>query len=167
MEISRVANGETHTYELTEEELYQAFLEQEHQFDRETVLDPVIDLEDEEIFADHGIHKEEFFALADQIAYEMRRLIDYNAMGWQEARDAAIASAVTQYLGAGKNLYKIVHKEELVGWYYVEANSEEEALERFSIMCNGGEIDFSDMEIVDSSDAAIEIEPVLLEEQCE
>ena len=46
-------------------------------------------------------------------------------------------------------------KEELIGWFYVEANSEEEALEEWNFKVNNGEIDFSDMDMVDSSDTAV------------
>lgn len=52
--------------------------------------------------------------------------------------------------------YKIVHKEILVGCFFVEANSKEEALEEYHFLCNDGKIDFSDMEMVDSSDVAEE-----------
>lgn len=52
-------------------------------------------------------------------------------------------------------LYKIIHKEELIGWFYVEANSEKEALAEYEAMVNNGEVDYSDMEMVDSSDKAI------------
>lgn len=52
-------------------------------------------------------------------------------------------------------LYKIIHKEELIGWFYVEANSEKEALAEYEAMVNNGEVDYSDMEMVDSSDEAI------------
>lgn len=51
--------------------------------------------------------------------------------------------------------YKIIHKEELIGWFYVEANSEEEALEEFNFQVNDGQIDFSDMEMVESYDEAV------------
>lgn len=50
--------------------------------------------------------------------------------------------------------YKIIHKEVLEGWYYVEAESEEAALEEFQYQCGEGKIDFSDMEMVDSEDIA-------------
>lgn len=52
--------------------------------------------------------------------------------------------------------YKIIHREELVGWFYVHANSKEEALEKWRNQVNNGEIDFSDMEMVDSSEIATE-----------
>lgn len=51
--------------------------------------------------------------------------------------------------------YKIIHKEELVGWFYVEADSKEEALEEFGFQVNNGQIDFSDVELIDSSDEAV------------
>ena len=51
-------------------------------------------------------------------------------------------------------LYKIVHKEELVDEFFFEADSEEEALDKYYQMAWNGEIDYSDMEMVDSSDVA-------------
>lgn len=48
--------------------------------------------------------------------------------------------------------YRITHKEELIGYYYIEAQTEAEALEKFSRMAANGEINFSDMEMTDSSD---------------
>lgn len=50
--------------------------------------------------------------------------------------------------------YKIIHREELVGWFYVHANSKEEALEKWNRKVNNGEVDFSDLDLVDSSDTA-------------
>lgn len=52
--------------------------------------------------------------------------------------------------------YKIIHKEELIGWFYVDATSEEEALEKFHMEVD--EFDFSDMDLVDSEDIAVELE---------
>ena len=51
--------------------------------------------------------------------------------------------------------YKIVHREELIGWFYVEADSEEEALEKYEEQVNNGQIDFSDMEMVNSEDTVV------------
>ena len=48
--------------------------------------------------------------------------------------------------------FKIVHREELVGEFYIEADSEEDAIRKFNFMVDNGEIDFSDMEMVNSSD---------------
>lgn len=51
--------------------------------------------------------------------------------------------------------YKIIHEEKLVGWWYVDANSEQDALDEFDRMVTNGEVDFSDMEMVDSSNQAV------------
>ena len=53
--------------------------------------------------------------------------------------------------------YKIVHKEELVGWFYVEADSPEEAIEQWRYKVDNGEVDFGDMEMVDSEDIVEEV----------
>ena len=47
--------------------------------------------------------------------------------------------------------YKITHREYLVGWYYVDAENEE-ARRKYNRMVSEGKIDFSDMELIDSSD---------------
>ena len=52
------------------------------------------------------------------------------------------------------NTYRITHREKLVGWYYVEADNEDEAMAKFEYQASHGEIDFSDLEMVDSSDEA-------------
>lgn len=52
--------------------------------------------------------------------------------------------------------FKIVHREELVGFFYVEADTPEEALDKYHEKVNNGEIDFSDMEMIDSDDIAEE-----------
>lgn len=55
-------------------------------------------------------------------------------------------------------VYKIIHREELVGWYYVEADSEEEAIAEFEYLSSEGQIDYSDMEMTDASNE-IELVP--------
>lgn len=52
-------------------------------------------------------------------------------------------------------IYKIIHTEELVGEFYVEADSQAEALKEYEYQVDNGSIDFSDMEMVDSSDVAV------------
>ena len=48
--------------------------------------------------------------------------------------------------------YGIRHTETLVGFYEVEADTEEEALDKFEAMCwEGTEIDLSDLAMLDSS----------------
>ena len=52
--------------------------------------------------------------------------------------------------------WKIVHKEELIGWFYVEAETAEEALEQYKYNVDNGEIDFGDMEMINSEDTVEE-----------
>lgn len=53
--------------------------------------------------------------------------------------------------------YKIIHTETLVGWFYVEAETPEEALEEYYHLVSNGKIDFSDLEMIDSEDKAEEV----------
>lgn len=55
-------------------------------------------------------------------------------------------------------IWKIVHREELVGWYYVEAETAEDAMEEWKHRVENGQIDFDDMEMVDSEDTVEEDE---------
>ena len=48
--------------------------------------------------------------------------------------------------------YRIEHRETLVGWFYVEAETPAEALEEYHYQVSNGQIDFSDMELTDSED---------------
>ena len=52
--------------------------------------------------------------------------------------------------------WKIVHKEELIGWFYVEAETAEEASEQWRDKVDNGEVDFSDREMVSSEDTVEE-----------
>lgn len=54
--------------------------------------------------------------------------------------------------------YRIIHREELVGYFYVEAESKEEALQEYHHQVSEGRIDFSDLELVDGEDIAEELE---------
>lgn len=50
--------------------------------------------------------------------------------------------------------FTITHRENLVGFFEVEANSAAAAQDEYIRKLNNGEIDFSDMEMVDSDDIA-------------
>lgn len=47
--------------------------------------------------------------------------------------------------------YKIIYREELCGVFYVEADTEETAVDEFWYQVNDGKIDFSAMEMISSS----------------
>ena len=53
--------------------------------------------------------------------------------------------------------YRIEHREELVDYFYVNANSEAEALEAFDAEVAAGKIDLSRMEMITASNTAEEV----------
>lgn len=54
--------------------------------------------------------------------------------------------------------YKIIHREEWIGHFYVDAESKEDALKTYHQMVSDGRIDFGDVELVDGEDSVEEIE---------
>lgn len=52
-------------------------------------------------------------------------------------------------------IYKIKHYEESVGYFEVEADDEDGALNKYYQMLNDGKIDFSGMEMINSSDTLV------------
>lgn len=54
-------------------------------------------------------------------------------------------------------VFKVLHKETLVGEFYIEARSTEDAKKEWERKLNNGEIDFSYLEIEDSNDEIVEI----------
>lgn len=54
--------------------------------------------------------------------------------------------------------YKIVHKEKLFEVFFVEAENEDDAMQKYNQMVMEGKIDYSDMDLVDSSDEVEEVE---------
>ena len=59
-------------------------------------------------------------------------------------------------------VYKITHREELVGNFFYDASSEDEAMEKYMYDMENGFLDFWKMEMVDSADT---IEPIEETEQ--
>lgn len=51
--------------------------------------------------------------------------------------------------------FKIIHREELIGCFYIDAASEDDAIREYERLARNGEIDYSDMEITSSSDEAV------------
>lgn len=54
-----------------------------------------------------------------------------------------------------KKEYKIKHTETLVGFYYVEAESEEDALDTFDWLVCDGKIDFGDLEMLNGENVIV------------
>lgn len=93
MTITRIINGTAHDFELTPEELYSAYFEQEHNLDREdveTILDGYTGPDDARDF-EQTYGKPLSFAREHihEIAAEKRNVQD-NGLTWTEAVDAAL-----------------------------------------------------------------------------
>ena len=57
-----------------------------------------------------------------------------------------------------KKTYTIIYNETITHWFYVDAESEEEAEAEFNRQVKDGEIDFSDGEVTDSDIAILKAE---------
>ena len=98
MKIHREIGGVSYDFELTEEELFIAYYEQESLFDESNVVELVADLDDDAVLASYGIHKEEFLALRGQIADQMREYIDSGNVLWYDAREFAAENVIADYI---------------------------------------------------------------------
>ena len=94
MKIKRLVNGKEQEFELTEDELYAAFSEQEFKFDRADVTDYFLAFDIEDIEEEYGMTMKEIESKFNEIAYEMRRNIDKYDMDWTYARDEAIETVL-------------------------------------------------------------------------
>ena len=52
--------------------------------------------------------------------------------------------------------YKVIYTESLIHVFYVDAENEEEAREKFDNMAYNGELDYSDGEVYDSGIESVE-----------
>lgn len=98
MEIYRNINGVMVGFELTPNELYQAYAEQENIYDAQDIENKVVEMTDEEIVAAYGVTRQVWEELVPAMAYEKRRLMDKYGMDWETACDDAIAAIVGEYL---------------------------------------------------------------------
>ena len=91
MTIKREINSQTIEIELTSQELYEAYLEKENEFDRQDIEDVFNSLDDDELEDMYGLTREQITEKIPELAHEMRRNINKYDMSWQAARDVAIA----------------------------------------------------------------------------
>ena len=90
MNITREINGVIHEIELTDNELYQAYLEKEFQFDRMDVEDVFDGISDDDLIEAYGVGFDAIAPLIDEMAEQKRRNMDKYDMSWDYARDDAI-----------------------------------------------------------------------------
>lgn len=103
MTITRNVGGSTRQlpitmeFELTADELYNAYREQQFLFDRADIEDQ-FEMSDEDCIECYGIRKKEAESLFDDMAVEMRRNIDKYDMSWEYARDEAVREILSHEL---------------------------------------------------------------------
>ena len=90
MKIKRTVGNKEMEFELTGAELYDAYQEEQHIFDKDDILNWIWDCDDE-YFAEQGVTKKAMEDFSDAMADEMRRYIDKYDNTWGYARDEAIA----------------------------------------------------------------------------
>ena len=90
MKIKRTVNGTEMEFELTEIELYSAYVEQQDKLDRIDIEDYLRDISDEELMDDYGKTRAEAEELIDEMASRLRRYIDNYDCEWSYARSEAV-----------------------------------------------------------------------------
>ena len=97
MKIKRTVNGQELEFELTAQERWEAYYEQEKIFDTRDCADVIYGMSDEECLDAYEITVEEFRKLLPYMGQEKRRLMDKYDMDWIYARDEAISSVISDY----------------------------------------------------------------------
>lgn len=105
MKIQRKIDGKNIEFELTQEELYAAYLEKEHEFDKQDIDDALenynYNSETRRDFEEnYGLPLKQIYQnedLIDKLAYEMRHNQDHYGMDWTAARDEALKDILIEY----------------------------------------------------------------------
>ena len=92
MKIVREIEGVKHEFELSNNELFLAYQEQEHLFDQEDVETECMD--EDELMDNYGLTMDEGMALASDMAYDMRHEMDKHGYSVEDARMMAIRKAL-------------------------------------------------------------------------
>ena len=100
MTIKRTVDGKEMTFELTERELFNAFEEQEHIWDVNSVESYVSLFEDEDYMDTWNITKEQFTKLIPDIAYRLRRYVIKYDMSEEYALDEALRDVIDENYGS-------------------------------------------------------------------
>lgn len=83
--------------ELTPNELFQAYEEQEHAFDKGDVESELDCFDDDYLIENYGMTREQIDVFIDEMAYRMRRYMDKYDMSFEYARDEAIRDVAKEY----------------------------------------------------------------------
>lgn len=98
MTVTRIIDGTKVTIVLTQQELQEAYYVQEHEFDKQDVVDALNDMSDEEI-AENGFTREFMMtdAVIENIALRKRWDIDKYGTDWKSALDNAFEEFFKAY----------------------------------------------------------------------
>lgn len=103
MTIDRIIDGKQHTIELTEHEVYLAYLEQQHTYDMHDLLEVIETWDEDFVKGRYGVSKSELLEMANEMADELRDVLNYYDSGdsseFWHAIDVAAANTV---YGSGK-----------------------------------------------------------------
>ena len=94
MKIKRTIDGKEFEFELTPQELYEAFAEQEFKFDLSSVRSYFEDYSDDDLYEEYAMTREELEACFDDIAVELRRNMDKYDMSFEYALPAAVSEVL-------------------------------------------------------------------------
>lgn len=95
MKIKRIVNGQELEFELTAQELWGAYFEQEKIFDAGDCAEMIYGMSDEECLDAYEITAKEFRKLLPYMGQEMRRLMEN--YDWTYVRDVAVSSVIRKY----------------------------------------------------------------------
>lgn len=104
MKITRSLNGQNIEFELTSDEVYSAYLQQEHEYDLSDVKDRLMDYDPLNFYEKYNVPLKWVFQnedLIDNIAHEKRKNMDDLDMHW----DAALDEAIKDELAASVNKF--------------------------------------------------------------
>ena len=104
MKIIRNVNGQEMEFELTNDELYSAYLEKEHEYDCQDIQDELenynySDDTRNDFLNDYGVPFDKVFGndeLISVLAFEKRHNIDHFGMEWTSARDNAFVEVLAK-----------------------------------------------------------------------
>lgn len=100
MTIKRTVDGKEMEFELTAREMRDAFEEQEHIWDVNSVESYVCSFDDEYYIEIWGITKEQFAALIPDIAYRLRRYVNKYDLSEEYALDEALHDVIAENYGS-------------------------------------------------------------------
>lgn len=97
MKITRTINGTAVEIELTAQEMREAYDEQQHNYDCDSVRALFDSFEDDVLIEDYYFDRAGLEPYVEEIAYEMRRMIYKYDVDWDYARETAASEIMSQY----------------------------------------------------------------------